>query len=91
MCIFSLDKDRNYVEVRKIVNEVKDVFKKYKKSNPSSFFRFPSNSLCATSSRKPGKDYYTGSDTVKFLASGVPDRVFSQLTDLAYTQVLKVH
>ena len=31
---------------------------------------------CATSSRKPGKDYYTGSDTVKFLASGVPDRVF---------------
>ena len=46
---------------------------------------------CATSSRKPGKDYYTGSDTVKFLASGVPDQFFSQLTDLAYTQVLKVH
>ena len=33
-------------------------------------------SACATSSRKPGQDYYTGSDTVKFLASGVPDRVF---------------
>ena len=31
---------------------------------------------CATSSRKPGKDYYTGSDTIKFLAAGVRDRVF---------------
>jgi len=35
-------------------------------------------SACATggSGKRSTNDYYTGTDTVKFLASGVPDRVF---------------
>jgi len=34
-------------------------------------------SACATGGkRKSGNDWYTGTDTVKFLAAGVPDRVF---------------
>jgi peptidoglycan-associated lipoprotein len=34
-------------------------------------------SACATSQKIGNKeDYYTGTDTVKFLAAGVPDRVF---------------
>ena len=36
-------------------------------------------SACATSSKKSGQmqgDVYTGTDTVEYLASGVPDRVF---------------
>ncbi len=36
-------------------------------------------SACATSSKKTGQmqgDVYTGTDTVEYLASGVPDRVF---------------
>lgn len=33
-------------------------------------------SACATGGKRSANDYYTGTDTVKFLASGVPDRVF---------------
>ena len=34
-------------------------------------------SACATGGKKrTAEDYYTGTDTVKFLAAGVPDRVF---------------
>ena len=33
-------------------------------------------SACATGGKRSTNDYYTGTDTVKFLASGVPDRVF---------------
>ena len=36
-------------------------------------------SACATSKKSTGQmqgDVYTGSDTVEYLASGVPDRVF---------------
>ena len=33
-------------------------------------------SACATGGKRSAEDWYTGSDTVKFLASGVPDRVF---------------
>ena len=36
-------------------------------------------SACATATKKSGQmqgDVYTGTDTVKYLASGVPDRVF---------------
>ena len=33
-------------------------------------------SACATGGKRTAEDYYTGTDTVKFLAAGVPDRVF---------------
>ncbi len=33
-------------------------------------------SACATGGKRTANDYYTGTDTVKFLAAGVPDRVF---------------
>ncbi len=33
-------------------------------------------SACATGGKRSANDYYTGTDTVKFLAAGVPDRVF---------------
>ena len=33
-------------------------------------------SACATGGKRSAEDWYTGSDTVKFLASGVPDRIF---------------
>jgi len=33
-------------------------------------------SACATGGKRTSKDWYTGTDTVKFLAAGVPDRVF---------------
>ena len=41
-------------------------------------------SACSTA-KKSGNidgDVYTGKETVKFLASGVPDRIFLQLTSL---------
>ena len=33
-------------------------------------------SACATGGKRSANDWYEGTDTVKFLASGVPDRVF---------------
>ena len=33
-------------------------------------------SACATGGKRSANDWYTGTDTVKFLAAGVPDRVF---------------
>ena len=33
-------------------------------------------SACSTTAQKKGDDVYTGTDTVKFLATGVADRVF---------------
>jgi len=35
----------------------------------------------ATTTTTKGDDAYTGTETVKFLADGVPDRVFFQLTN----------
>ena len=33
-------------------------------------------SACATGGKRSANDWYEGTDTVKFLASGVPDRIF---------------
>ena len=48
-------------------------------------------SACSTA-KKSGNvdgDVYTGKETVKYLASGVPDRVFLQLTNHLWLQRLE--
>ena len=45
-------------------------------------------SACATSKKSTGQmqgDVYTGSDTIEYLASGVPDRVFFATNETVLT------
>ena len=47
-------------------------------------------SACCSTAKKSGQldgDVYTGTDTVEYLASGVPDRVFLQQTNHLYNKV----